>query len=84
MAKLGYSTMTMNLRDEIQDVINKYLNAGIDPTTIKLAIDLFSSLLDKLVAERIVSEKKLMEDTQDEVRKPDHVEGEDNVFDKTM
>ena len=84
MAKLGYSAMTINLRDEIQDVINKYLSAGIDPATIKLAIDLFSSLLDKLVAERIVSEKKLIEDEQDEVRKPEYGEGEDNVFDKTM
>lgn len=56
MAKIGYNTLVQNLRKDMQDLINKQLQSGIEPTVMKTVLDMFNFLLIDTINQKVREE----------------------------
>lgn len=56
MAYIGYNTTGQTFRTELQNLLNKYLQKGLEPSTVKTTMELFVLLLDNQVNAKIKEE----------------------------
>lgn len=56
MAYIGYNTTGQTFRTELQNLLNKYLQKGLEPNTVKTTMELFVLLLDNQVNAKIKEE----------------------------
>lgn len=66
MANLKRNTLVTVFVKDLEKKINDYLSAGLDPATIKVVIDYFSSITGKAVAEMVQIENKQEEQPDQE------------------